>query len=181
MSYGGKEKRSRWGIGLYLGLTHNYDEGLPDGSGMSREAHVPFYEGLGGSFAGLFTNSELLRGAPTKIQWFKMTAQFMFRRWNWYKVLMQAFMNREALELTVKEQKGIYCSRCCSRSRAKLWRKGESSGHVQLLKEIRLDCDGDSILTLIEQLGGMACHTGRNSCYYRTLNNGQWHRPQSLY
>ena len=90
--------------------------------------------------------------------------------WQTGKVLMQAFMNREALELTVKEQRGIYWSR----SRGKLWRKGESSGHVQLLKDIRIDCDGDSVLMQVEQLGGMACHTGRNSCYYRTLENDQW-------
>lgn len=92
--------------------------------------------------------------------------------WQTGKVLMQAFMNREALELTVKEQRGIYWSR----SRGKLWRKGESSGHVQLLKGIRIDCDGDSVLMQVEQMGGIACHTGRDSCFYRTLENGQW-RP----
>lgn len=104
--------------------------------------------------------------------------------WKTGKLLMQAWMNREALALTVKEQRGIYWSR----SRGKLWRKGESSGHVQLLKEIRLDCDGDSVLMLVEQLGGMACHTGRESCFYRTLNDGNWvsvdpvlKDPESIY
>ncbi|KEQ13266.1 phosphoribosyl-AMP cyclohydrolase [Endozoicomonas montiporae] len=90
--------------------------------------------------------------------------------WQTGKVLMQAWMNREALTLTVQEQRGIYWSR----SRGKLWRKGESSGHVQELKELRLDCDGDSILLLVEQLGGMACHTGRESCYFNRLHQGEW-------
>ena len=90
--------------------------------------------------------------------------------WKTGKVLMQAWMNREALALTVKEQRGIYWSR----SRGKLWRKGESSGHLQRLKELRLDCDSDSILMLVEQVGGMACHTGRESCYFNRLEQGQW-------
>ena len=90
--------------------------------------------------------------------------------WKTGKVLMQAWMNREALALTVEEQRGIYWSR----SRGKLWRKGESSGHVQELKELRLDCDGDSILLLVKQLGGMACHTGRESCYFSRLEQGKW-------
>ncbi|MET4695824.1 phosphoribosyl-AMP cyclohydrolase [Endozoicomonas lisbonensis] len=90
--------------------------------------------------------------------------------WKTGKVLMQAWMNREALALTVKEQRGIYWSR----SRGKLWRKGESSGHVQQLKELRLDCDSDSILMLVEQVGGMACHTGRESCYFSRLEQGEW-------
>ena len=90
--------------------------------------------------------------------------------WKTGKVLMQAWMNREALALTVKEQRGIYWSR----SRGKLWRKGESSGHVQRLKDLRLDCDSDSILMLVEQVGGMACHTGRESCYFSRLEQGRW-------
>ncbi|MGI9276181.1 MAG: phosphoribosyl-AMP cyclohydrolase [Endozoicomonas sp.] len=85
------------------------------------------------------------------------------------KVLMQAWMNRESLALTVKEQQAVYWSR----SRSRLWRKGESSGHVQRLVELRLDCDGDSILLQVEQLGGIACHTGRQSCYYRHLEAGE--------
>ncbi len=86
------------------------------------------------------------------------------------RVLMVAWMNREALELTVREGRGIYWSR----SRQKLWRKGEESGHVQKLHELRLDCDGDVISLQVEQLGGIACHTGRESCFYRRLENGQW-------
>lgn len=86
------------------------------------------------------------------------------------RVLMVAWMNREALALTVAEQRGIYWSR----SRRKLWRKGEESGHVQLLKELRLDCDGDVIVLQVEQLGGIACHTGRESCFYRRFEAGEW-------
>ena len=86
------------------------------------------------------------------------------------KVLMMAWMNREALELTVKEGRAIYWSR----SRNKLWRKGEESGHVQTLKDIRLDCDNDVILLSVEQIGGIACHTGRHNCFYKQLNDGQW-------
>ncbi|TNF05724.1 MAG: phosphoribosyl-AMP cyclohydrolase [Gammaproteobacteria bacterium] len=87
------------------------------------------------------------------------------------RILMVAWMNREALSLTEKEQRAVYWSR----SRQKLWRKGEESGHVQTVKEIRLDCDGDVIVLQIEQLGGIACHTGRESCFYRVLKDGQWH------
>ncbi len=86
------------------------------------------------------------------------------------KILMMAWMNREALELTVKEGRAIYWSR----SRNKLWRKGEESGHVQQLKDIRLDCDNDVILLEVEQLGGIACHTGRHHCFYKQLQDGQW-------
>lgn len=86
------------------------------------------------------------------------------------RILMVAWMNREALALTVAEQRAIYWSR----SRAKLWRKGEASGHVQKLIELRLDCDADVITLQVEQIGGMACHTGRESCFYRRLHDGQW-------
>lgn len=86
------------------------------------------------------------------------------------RVLMVAWMNREALNLTAREGRGIYWSR----SRGKLWRKGEESGHVQLVKEIRLDCDGDVITLQVEQLGGIACHTGRESCFYRRLDGEDW-------
>ena len=86
------------------------------------------------------------------------------------EILMFAWMNRESLELTVKEKRAIYWSR----SRNKLWRKGEESGHVQQLKDIRLDCDNDVILVKVEQLGGIACHTGRRSCFYQQLQDGQW-------
>ncbi len=90
--------------------------------------------------------------------------------WQTGRVLMVAWMNRDALSLTVAEQRGIYWSR----SRNRLWRKGEESGHIQRLHELRLDCDGDVIVLQVEQLGGMACHTGRTSCFYRRLVDGQW-------
>lgn len=90
--------------------------------------------------------------------------------WQTGRVLMVAWMNREALALTVQEQRGIYWSR----SRNRLWRKGEESGHVQLLKELRLDCDGDVVILMIDQVGGMACHTGRQSCFYRRFEQGEW-------
>ena len=86
------------------------------------------------------------------------------------KILMMAWMNREALEATVTEGRAIYYSR----SRKKLWRKGEESGHVQKLKEIRLDCDSDVILMQVEQIGGIACHTGREHCFFKRLENGEW-------
>jgi phosphoribosyl-AMP cyclohydrolase len=86
------------------------------------------------------------------------------------RVLMVAWMNREALQLTAAESRGIYWSR----SRQKLWRKGEESGHVQVLHELRLDCDADVIILMVEQIGGMACHTGRESCFYRVLRGGEW-------
>ena len=85
-------------------------------------------------------------------------------------ILMMAWMNRESLQLTVEEGQAVYWSR----SRGKLWRKGESSGHQQVLRDIRLDCDADVILLKVEQKGGIACHTGRRSCFYRTLKDGQW-------
>ncbi|WP_438951332.1 phosphoribosyl-AMP cyclohydrolase [Porticoccus sp.] len=87
------------------------------------------------------------------------------------RILMVAWMNREALSLTVSEKRAVYWSR----SRHKLWRKGEESGHIQRVREIRLDCDGDVIVLQVEQLGGIACHTGRTSCFYRVLKDGQWH------
>jgi phosphoribosyl-AMP cyclohydrolase len=86
------------------------------------------------------------------------------------KILMVAWMNREALQLTVTENRAIYWSR----SRQKLWRKGEESGNVQQLKELRIDCDKDVIMMQVEQVGGIACHTGRASCFYRVLKDGQW-------
>jgi phosphoribosyl-AMP cyclohydrolase len=83
------------------------------------------------------------------------------------RILMVAWMNHEALELTVREQRAIYWSR----SRRKLWRKGEESGHVQKLHGIFLDCDADAIILEVEQIGGIACHTGRESCFFRELVN----------
>lgn len=87
------------------------------------------------------------------------------------RILMVAWMNREALTLTASEGRAVYWSR----SRQKLWRKGEESGHIQRVREIRLDCDGDVIVLQVEQLGGIACHTGRASCFYRILKDGHWH------
>jgi phosphoribosyl-AMP cyclohydrolase len=86
------------------------------------------------------------------------------------RVLTLAWMNREALAQTAKGGEAVYWSR----SRQKLWRKGEESGHVQKIREIRLDCDADAILLRVEQAGGIACHTGRESCFYRKLENGSW-------
>jgi phosphoribosyl-AMP cyclohydrolase len=86
------------------------------------------------------------------------------------EVLMVAWMNRESLRLTVEERRAVYWSR----SRAKLWRKGEESGHVQELEEIRLDCDGDTVLLRVRQLGGIACHTGRRHCFYQRLAGELW-------
>ncbi len=86
------------------------------------------------------------------------------------RVLMVAWMDREALKLTRQMSEAVYWSR----SRKKLWHKGEESGHFQKVKEIRLDCDGDVILLKVEQLGGIACHTGRESCFYSRLEKGQW-------
>ncbi len=86
------------------------------------------------------------------------------------KVLMMAWMNREALAETATSQYAVYWSR----SRKAIWRKGESSGHRQKVIELRLDCDADVIVMRIEQEGGIACHTGRESCFYRTFQDGQW-------
>src|SRR5512139_1390224 len=86
------------------------------------------------------------------------------------KVLTLAWMNREALARTVETGEAHYWSR----SRRKLWRKGEESGHVQKVQEIRLDCDNDAILLLVEQAGGIACHTGRERCFYQRLEDGRW-------
>jgi len=90
--------------------------------------------------------------------------------WQTGRVLMLAWMNREALALTAQEGRGIYWSR----SRGRLWRKGEESGHIQRLHELRLDCDEDVVILKVEQVGGIACHTGRESCFYRRYENGGW-------
>jgi len=86
------------------------------------------------------------------------------------RVLTVAWMNREALEKTVQTNQATYWSR----SRKRLWRKGEESGNVQRVREVRIDCDSDAILLRVEQAGGIACHTGRESCFYRKLENGTW-------
>jgi phosphoribosyl-AMP cyclohydrolase len=85
-------------------------------------------------------------------------------------VLMVAWMNREALGLTVDSGHAVYWSR----SRKKLWHKGEESGHQQIIKEIRLDCDNDVVLLKVEQLGGIACHTGRHDCFFKIYRDGEW-------
>jgi phosphoribosyl-AMP cyclohydrolase len=86
------------------------------------------------------------------------------------EVLMVAWMNRESLELTLKEGQAVYWSR----SRRKLWRKGEESGHVQKIKAVRIDCDSDVVLLEVHQEGGIACHTGHRRCFYRRWQDGQW-------
>jgi phosphoribosyl-AMP cyclohydrolase len=86
------------------------------------------------------------------------------------KVLMFAWMNRAALEQTVASGEAVYWSR----SRRKLWRKGEESGHVQKVRELRLDCDEDVILLCVEQVGGIACHTGRHNCFFQKYADGKW-------
>ncbi len=85
-------------------------------------------------------------------------------------ILMVAWMNRDALKQTVQLGEAVYWSR----SRKKLWHKGEESGHTQKVKEVRLDCDEDVVLLKIEQVGGIACHTGRRSCFFQRLDEGQW-------
>lgn len=86
------------------------------------------------------------------------------------KILMFAWMNRDSLKETIETKKAVYWSR----SRQKLWRKGEASGHEQLVQDVYLDCDEDVVLLHIEQRGGIACHTGRQSCFYRKWQDGQW-------
>ena len=85
-------------------------------------------------------------------------------------ILMLAWANKEALEETVKTGRGTYFSR----SRSKLWRKGEESGNIQKVSEILLDCDGDAVIYKVEQIGGIACHTGHRSCFYKTLKGNAW-------
>ena len=86
------------------------------------------------------------------------------------RVLTVAWMNRDALAQTVERGEAVYWSR----SRKRLWRKGEESGHVQKVLELRLDCDADALLLKVEQVGGIACHTGRESCFFRRLEDGRW-------
>ena len=91
-------------------------------------------------------------------------------------VLMMAWMNREALELTREQERAVYWSR----SRQKLWFKGEESGHVQRVHEIRLDCDADVVLLQVEQVGGIACHTGRRRCFFQVLKDGRWQTDEEI-
>ena len=92
------------------------------------------------------------------------------------EILMMAWMNIEALTLTQLHQRAVYWSR----SRNRLWFKGEESGHVQTLKEIRLDCDSDVILLKVTQIGDIACHTGRRRCFFRILSNGEWQVDEEI-
>jgi phosphoribosyl-AMP cyclohydrolase len=85
-------------------------------------------------------------------------------------ILMVAWMNREALQLTASEGRAVYWSR----SRGRLWHKGEESGHEQVVREIRTDCDKDVIMLQVEQRGGIACHTGRRSCFFSRLDDRRW-------
>ncbi|MDO9150315.1 MAG: phosphoribosyl-AMP cyclohydrolase [Methylotenera sp.] len=92
------------------------------------------------------------------------------------RVLMFAWMNREALQLSSETNRAVYWSR----SRNRLWHKGEESGHVQKIHEIRLDCDEDVILLKVEQVGGIACHTGRHNCFFKVLKEGVWEVDQPV-
>jgi len=92
------------------------------------------------------------------------------------EVLMFAWMNREALQMTVDSGQAVYWSR----SRRKLWHKGEESGHTQRVVELRLDCDSDVLLLRIEQQGGIACHTGRRSCFYKQYHAGLWQEVEPV-
>ena len=92
------------------------------------------------------------------------------------KVLMMAWMNREALSLTASTGEAVYWSR----SRRRLWKKGEESGHVQKVRELRLDCDEDALLIEVEQVGGIACHTGRHSCFFQRYEAGSWMTAEAV-
>ncbi|HUU71174.1 MAG TPA: phosphoribosyl-AMP cyclohydrolase [Burkholderiales bacterium] len=92
------------------------------------------------------------------------------------QVLMMAWMDRDALLETVRTAQAVYWSR----SRSRIWRKGEESGHVQSVREVFLDCDGDVVLLKVDQAGGIACHTGRASCFYRKLDAGKWAANQPV-
>jgi phosphoribosyl-AMP cyclohydrolase len=92
------------------------------------------------------------------------------------EVLMLAWMNREALRLSHEQGRAVYWSR----SRQKLWIKGEVSGHEQQLREIRVDCDADVVLLQVEQIGGIACHTGRRRCFFRLLKDGEWEIDEEI-
>ncbi len=91
-------------------------------------------------------------------------------------ILMMAWMNADSIQETVATGRAVYWSR----SRQKLWRKGEESGHVQLVRDVRLDCDGDVIILTVEQTGGIACHTGRASCFYRILKDNTWQTDEPV-
>ncbi len=105
-----------------------------------------------------------------KVSWTNGLVPVIAQELGTNQVLMFAFMNREALQLTVETGHAVYWSR----SRGKLWHKGEESGHMQKVHELRLDCDEDVILMTVEQIGGIACHTGRHDCFFQKLENGEW-------
>ena len=105
-----------------------------------------------------------------KVRWTNGLVPVIAQELGTNQVLMFAFMNREALQLTVETGHAVYWSR----SRGKLWHKGEESGHMQKVLELRLDCDEDVILMTVEQIGGIACHTGRHDCFFQKLENGEW-------
>lgn len=96
--------------------------------------------------------------------------------WQSGEILMLAWMSPESLQLSVEEGRAVYWSR----SRGALWRKGEESGHIQKLKELRIDCDADTVLLKVEQVGGIACHTGRRSCFYRKFEGGDWRETDDI-
>jgi len=91
------------------------------------------------------------------------------------RLLMLAWMNRDALRETAAGGRAVYWSR----SRGRLWRKGEESGHHQVVRELLLDCDGDTVLLRVDQAGGIACHTGRPSCFFRRLEDGRWRETEA--
>ena len=105
-----------------------------------------------------------------KVSWTNGLVPVIAQELGTNQVLMFSFMNREALQLTVETGHAVYWSR----SRGKLWHKGEESGHMQKVHELRLDCDEDVILMTVEQIGGIACHTGRHDCFFQKLENGEW-------
>ncbi|MED5412191.1 MAG: phosphoribosyl-AMP cyclohydrolase [Pseudomonadota bacterium] len=92
------------------------------------------------------------------------------------RLLMQAWVNRESLQASVEEGRAVYWSR----SRSKLWRKGEESGNMQKLVDVYMDCDNDTLCFKVQQIGGIACHTGRESCFFQKLENGAWEASEPV-
>ncbi len=92
------------------------------------------------------------------------------------RLLMQAWVNRESLQASVEEGRAVYWSR----SRSKLWRKGEESGNMQKLVDVYMDCDNDTLCFKVQQIGGIACHTGRESCFFQKLENGEWEASEPV-
>ena len=92
------------------------------------------------------------------------------------RMLMQAWVNRESLQASVEEGRAVYWSR----SRSKLWRKGEESGNMQKLVDVYMDCDNDTLCFKVQQIGGIACHTGRESCFFQKLENGEWEASEPV-